>query len=375
MATLDLKGLPRLLADQAAAAQASAGRALNYTPGSILRALAEGFAALGLWLQAQVLKVLGMTRLRTSVGEDVDSFVEDFGLSRTQARPAAGEVTLSRFVTGAAAFAPVGALVRTADGSVTFAVTADPANAAYDAGAGGYWIGALVGSLNVPVQAVTTGPAGNVDPGTVTLLATPISGVDTVNNASAMTGGVAAQSDAALQAQFPLYLASLSKATSGAIDFAISQVQAGILWRKIEGEDAAGAPRQAHFVVVVDDGSGSPPISFLNLVYAAVDPVRGLGISFEVVAAETLGADVSMSLATAAGANHAAAVAAAAAAIGTYLGNLDIGETLPFTRLAQIAYAASPAVTNVSAVTLNGGTADLVPSQRQRVIAGTVAVA
>jgi hypothetical protein len=63
-----------------------------------------------------------------------------------------------------------------------------------------------------------------------------------------------------------------------------------------------------------------------------------------------------------------------ATALTTYIDALPIGTALPYTRLAQVAYGASPFVANVSSLTLNGGIADLVPSAFGVVKAGTVAV-
>jgi len=62
------------------------------------------------------------------------------------------------------------------------------------------------------------------------------------------------------------------------------------------------------------------------------------------------------------------------AALESYIDALPIGVPLPYTRLAQVAYGASPSVTNVSALTLNGGTADLAPNDFGVVKAGAVVV-
>jgi hypothetical protein len=47
---------------------------------------------------------------------------------------------------------------------------------------------------------------------------------------------------------------------------------------------------------------------------------------------------------------------------------------LPLTRIAQIAYAADPAVANVSQLLINGAASDLVPPASGVVKAGLVAV-
>ncbi|UZO91777.1 baseplate J/gp47 family protein [Roseomonas mucosa] len=372
MADLSTKGLQQILADQAAAAQASAGQALDFSVGSILRALAEATGAVALWLQAMILKVLAMTRLATSTGDDADSFVVDFGMTRLPAAFAQGEVTLSRFTPTAAAFVPVGALVRTADGSASYVVTTG--GTGYDSDAGGYTIPAGTASLTVPVIAVTQGTSTNVAAGTVSLLASAISGVDTVVNQAAISGGAPAETDAAMRARFVAYLASLSKATRAAIGYTVSQVQSGLTYNIIEGEDAAGLERQAHFTVVVDDGTGAPSQALLNRVGDAVEAVRGLGISFEVVAVSPVAANVSLSITTATGASHVVSVATVADAIESYIDSLGIGQTLSYLRLAQVAFAADPNVTAISGLLLNGSTSDLAVTSRQVARAGTVAV-
>ena len=57
-----------------------------------------------------------------------------------------------------------------------------------------------------------------------------------------------------------------------------------------------------------------------------------------------------------------------------YIAALPVGGTLSYTKLAQLAYDASSAVTNISGLLLNGGTADLVPPPFGAVRAGVVTV-
>jgi len=53
---------------------------------------------------------------------------------------------------------------------------------------------------------------------------------------------------------------------------------------------------------------------------------------------------------------------------------LAIGAALPFSRVTQVAFAASPAITNVTAVLVNGGTADLAPASIGVIRANSVVV-
>jgi uncharacterized phage protein gp47/JayE len=373
MATLNTKGFSDLLADQAAAIQGASTRAnLDFSVGSVLRALAEGWASVALWLQALVLRVAGLTRLATSSGADADSFVGDFGVTRLAATAASGLVTFSRLTTTSQAVVPVGALVKSSDGAWTYAVALDATRAAYSAAAGGYVIPSGSPNVTVPVRAVTTGAGGNAAAGGVSLIASAIPFVDAVTNGLALTGGADAETDTALRARFVAYIGSLSKATAAAVGYAISQVQPGLTYSIIEGTDPSGNPQLGYFYVVVDDGTGAPSTSLIALVAAAVEAVRPLGITYAVIAPTPVTASVSYSLTLAAGAVRSAEIIKANAALVTYLNSLGMGDDLPYTRLAQVIYDASPNIIGVSSLTLNSGTADLITTARQVVVPGTM---
>ncbi|MGL1423582.1 baseplate J/gp47 family protein, partial [Vibrio parahaemolyticus] len=58
-------------------------------------------------------------------------------------------------------------------------------------------------------------------------------------------------------------------------------------------------------------------------------------------------ANVSMTITTATGYIHADVVALVTAALQTYINTLGLGNSLSYTKLATVAYGASPGVTNV----------------------------
>jgi len=369
---LSLQNFSTLVEGMAAAVQGAASNLLDLTTGSVLRAILEANASLALWLQWLIVQVLATTRLATSTGADCDSFGADFGFVRLPAVAAAGQVTFARFTPSVAAFIPVGTAVATAGNAQTFVVTADSTNPAFSAG--GYNLAVGVASINVPVVANFAGSAGNVQPGAIAVVGSALAGIDTVTNAAVLTGGIDAESDAAFKLRFGNYLASLAKATDAAIGAAIAGVQQGLSYVISENINQAGAVQMGHFVVTVDDGSGVPPATLLSTVQLAVDAVRPVGSSFAVQGPVVTPANVSLTLALVAGASQQTAIAAVAAAIETFIASLSVGATLNYTRLAQLAYAASGSVTNVSGVLLNGGTSDLTPPLFGVVRTGTVTV-
>lgn len=374
MAMLATKGFVRLVQDQAAAIQARSKTLIDFTIGSILRAMVESNSSVALWLQGLVLQVLALTRAATSSGPDLDTWVNDFGVTRLAARPSSGSVTFSRFTTSIQAVVPVGAQVRTGDGAQGFTVVLDAANTSYNAGLGGYVIPVGVASAAVPVKADVPSAASNVVAGAITSIATPIPYVDTVTNVGAFSNGSDAESDAALRARFRAFIASLAKATKTAIGYAITSLQLGMQYTLVENQQYNGATDNGYFYVVVDDGTGAPPSSVLSNVYAAVDLVRPVGSRFGVFAPVVQTASVSMIVTVAPGYDGPTVKGQVGQAITTHVNGLPLGATLYYNRLAQVAFDASPGVANVSSILLNGGTADLAATARQIVKVGSVAV-
>ncbi|QEL14796.1 baseplate J/gp47 family protein [Limnoglobus roseus] len=363
----------QIVSNIATAIQASASAALNFTAGSVLRAISEAVAGVALWLQAIILQVLTLTRAATSSGTDLDTWCADFGFFRLSALNSTGQVTFSRFTATAQAVVPINAPVQTTDGTQKFFVTIDTTNSAYSAGLGGYVLPANTTSVNVPVQAVTPGAAGNVHASTVTVITTAIPNVDTVTNTAAFLNGLDAESDAAFRWRFVLFLASLSKATKAAIASAVAGVQQGLNSTITENEDYSGAVDMGYFYVVVDDGTGFASSTLLASVNAAIEAVRGFTISFGVFAPSLLTANVGMAITSAPGYDHATVVGNVGLALTNFLNSLKLGVSVPYTQIASVAYGVA-GVQNVTGVTINSGTTDLSADQKHRVIAGIMTI-
>lgn len=371
---LSLQNFSSLVQTMAASVQSASSQLLDLTVGSVLRAMLEANASIALWMQWLILQVLQTTRAATSAGADLDSWMADFALARLPAAPASGVVTFSRFTPLAPTLVSVGALVRTADGTQTFAVMASPANPAYSAAQNGYVMTSGVAALDVPVQAQSPGVAGNVQAGSLSQLATAMPGVDAVFNAAAFQNGLDAESDGAFRARFANYLDSRSRATPLAVGYAISTIQQGLQFTIQENQDAAGGWRPGSFVVTVDDGSGAPSPALLATVASAIQAIRPVGSVFALRPPTVVLASVSLSITTASTNQKAAASAAVGKALAAFINALPIGAPLPITRLAQIAYAAHPAVTNVGQLSINGNPADVVPPSSGVVKAGLMVV-
>jgi uncharacterized phage protein gp47/JayE len=371
---LSLRTFGMLVQSMAAAVQASVTQLLDLTAGSTLRAVLEANASIGLWMQWLILQVLRTTRAASSDGADLDTWMADLTLTRLPAVAATGTVTLSRFTPGMSALIPAGALVRTADGTQTFAVTADTSHPSWSAPNNGYVVSDAIASLDVPVTAQTTGSVGNVQVGTISMLASAIPGIDSVNNASAFQNGLDAESDDSFRNRFRNFIASRSRATPLAVGYAISGIQQGLNYALQENVSPSGQLLMGSFVVTVDDGSGSPSTALLSTVQSAIDTVRPVGSIFSVQSPTVLKTDISLTVTVPAGTAKAPIQALVGDAIGSFIDRLPIGASLPLTKLAQIAYSASPAVVNVSALAANGSASDVAVAANGVVKAGIIAV-
>lgn len=359
---LQLQTFSTLVNNAAAAVQGAAAQLVDLTVGSTLRAILEANASIALWLQWLILQVLRMTRASTSAAADLDSWMADYAFTRLPATAAGGGVTFSRFTSVGSAFIPIGMSLRTADASQAFLVQADPSHPNWATGRNGYLISVGMTSATVPVRAAIAGKMGNVQAGTVSLVATSLPGVDAVENAVALVGGINAESDAAFRTRFIAYIASLSRATSTAVKAAIAGVELGLNFSVIENVGVNGSPQPGSFVAVVDDGTGSPLPSLLTRVAAAIEAVRPVGTIFAVISPTVMNAAIVLGVTTDGSVHHGAAVTAVRNAISSYVSGLPIGAALPFARITQIAFAASAAVTNVTGISLNGAGADLRPT-------------
>jgi hypothetical protein len=362
----------------ATAVQGSAARLLDFSEGSVLLAIGQAMAGVVLWLQGMILTLLAVTRASTSNGPDLDSWFADFGFERLAAVATTGPETFSRFTPTAQALIPINtSIVQTADGTIQYSVVADATNPAFDATQSAYVLPAGQASVTVLIQCLTPGAIGNVSAGAISDLAVSLPGIDTVTNAAPLSNGFDAEQDSPARARFILYLASLSKATVAAIKAAIAAVKQGLLCEIIENKNFAGAAQPGMLTVVVDDGTGTPSSSIKDSVAAAVEVTRAAGITYGVFGPTLVMATVVMSItsSTATGAPlHSDVAAIVRTALLAYINSLPFATPLSYSFLATVAFNSSPYVTNVTAWTLNGGTADLNATGVQEIKAASVTV-
>ena len=386
---LPTRSFSTIVATIVAGIQGRAEDLLDFTTGSPLLAITEAIAGVVLFLQAVALQILTIARLSTSSGINVDTFVADFmpgvpgstiTLPNGQPSPrlppsfASGTLTFVRFTASTSTpFVPVGTTVNTADGTVTTTVVADTTNANFSSALNGYTMPSGVLTLTVTAQAGAVGTAGNISAGSAIVLTTPITGIDQVSNALAFVGGQVAETDSALKARFVLFILGLSQGNLFGIESALANLNVAIAFTVTDQLTTAGVSQPGFFFVNVDDGSGSPSSAFLLAARNAVNAHRALGVNFSVFPPTLVTANVNMIVSVATGFNATAVAAQVAGVITTNILALGLGAGLPFALLPVWAFSVM-GVTNATAITLNGGNADIAANNQNRVMPGTITV-
>lgn len=364
---LNVKSFSQLVQDQAAAVQTKSSKLIDFATGSILLAVAQANAAVALWLQGMIIYVLSVTRLRTSQGADVDTWVNDWGLTRLLGTIATGAVTYTRFTTQGTVLVPVGAQVQTADGSQLFNVVADPSNPVFTSSQNGYLVPEGIDNVTVPVVAVSGGSGANVVAGAVNVMYSNVIGMDIVVNALPFAGGSNAETDDALKARFIQYIASLSKATVAAIQYAVASLQLGLQSTVIENMTPDGTSTPGFIWVTVDDGSGAPPANVIEAAAVVVGQTRAAGIMWGVFPPQVIPANIVVTIVTLPGYIHETVVGTVAVAISNYVNSLGLGVSLSYLRLAQVIYDSTAGIQTVD-ITLNGARGVDLPAAPQNTI-------
>ena len=375
---LPVKSFDELVNEQASAMQASADMPLDFSVGSILLALVQSNSGNCLWLQSLASSVLAITRLQTSTGYDVDTFVQQFGLTRKPAVPATGNVTFSRYTTTQQAIIPVGALVFSITSGVNYAVVADSTNENFNPDLNAYIINIEVASATVPVQAQTPGLVGNVLANQITTISSIIPYVDAVTNEVAFTNGEDQESDAALKIRFVLYLNGLSKATYQALAAATLGVNGVQRYKLTENYDIDSNPLPGFFYDVIDDGTGNASDTLIANVSQAVDATRGFTIAFSVYAPNPITISITAHVFTDGSLPDATVQATVVSALTNYIVTQSFDALFAYSHIPGIIYgtnsSANSPIFNVTNYTLNGGSTDIQLTGSQIMVPGTITV-
>lgn len=336
-------------------------------PGDPALAIFQAVATQDDFLQFLMQIIWAAARLSTSSGSDVDSFVNDFGLTRLPATYATGPVTLTALT--APSFAvPVapGAIVQTPGGAIQYQIIADTTQSAWNAAQNVYLLPAGQNVITVTVQATVAGSVDNVQAAQLSQFGSALPGIDLVTNGAAITNGLDQETDTALKARFVQFLASLSKATVGAYLFAANSVQQGLDLLPLENTNVSLVAQNGINTMIVDDGTGSPSSTLLNSVLTALNNVRAFGIQVADIGPTVIATTITLTIIRVLNPTETQSVTQSTVqtAIVNYVNAIQLSANSQYLYLNNIVEVAKDADPNVLAIAngsvlINGVAADL----------------
>lgn len=367
---LSQKTFPQIVSEMVSEWSGELGLQPSLTSGDPLLAIMQSVSLQQIFLQWLCKQVVLFARASTAKGEDLDSWMADFGFTREQPIQALGQVQFYlNIIKPVAVAVPVGTIIQNTGGAIQYQVVADTDQSSYNAQLKAYVIPAGQSSIVATVQAVKSGSAYNVQPQQLTKFASAAPGVDGVYNQFAISNGEDTETDVEFRRRFILWINSLSKNTSPSISAAVMGVQQGLDFILLENTDTNGIERMGFFTIVVDDGSGNTPQTILDKIFLKVEDVRGFTIQHTVVRATTLAAAVriNVKLKTDLVLPEATILTNVQDAIVQYINTLTIGESLRIETLAQIAKDADSNVDYVQTGSkyINSIADDLIATQFQ----------
>jgi uncharacterized phage protein gp47/JayE len=296
--------------------------------------------------------VLALGFAETSEGEYLDMRASEHGVTRKEALKAQGSVTL----TGPAlTVVPQGTRLQTAS-EIFFVTLAD--------------VTLTTGTATVSAEAEEAGLTGNVAIGTITALAPgDLYGIVTVTNPAVFDGGADIEDDASLLARL---LDRVRKpATSGnAAHYKQWALEvAGIGDAKVYPVWNGGGTVK---VVLVDTEKTAPAPSVVTATAAYIETQRPIGVAVTVVGATELAINVSATLTLESGADITDVQTQFTTALTDYLKSVAFtGEQIRYTRIANLLIDVSTVV-DYAGLTVNGGTANILPTDEQVGVVGSV---
>ncbi|MBB6673026.1 baseplate J/gp47 family protein [Cohnella nanjingensis] len=315
-----------------------------------------------LWAQ----QVLQRAFASTAFGPYLDLRCEEHGVTR---RPAVAAIGTVQFSGVAGTAVPIGTRVATLADPVTSSAsieyeTTKTVSIAED------------GTATVEVKAVEPGARGNVAASAISLMITPMTGISTVSNAAATSGGTDVESDASLLERFLIRVRS--PGTSGnkadyilwALEVpGVGGVQILPLW------NGPGTVK----VTLLDSAKRSPNAALVAAVQKYIAPAAGtgegkapIGANVTVAAATEVPINVSVKVTLAVGFSLSEVRDLFVAGTVAYLQGLAFKDTLVrWTRISAILLDIPPVVDYTDLV-VNGGTVNVEMMPGQVAVIGAV---
>jgi Baseplate J-like protein len=355
-----------LVSAWAANVEAILGATPTLEPGDALFAEFQSIAIQLVFLQGLAQQATNVSRAQTSENQDLDSWMAQFDFARLSAVNAAGSATLSTSLPASQAFnipaqtaTTQGGIIQTVGGAIQYQLVPDTSQAAWSPTQNAYVFPQGATSINVTVQALVAGSNSNVLANQLTQIGSSIPGINFCTNPNPIQNGMNAETDQAFLNRFVVFINSLSLGVQAAIESAVLGTQQGLSAMIYPNLSTQNIFQPGFFTVVVNNGTGSVPQSVLTDVSQSIEGVRGLTINNGVIGPVTTDITVAVNVLSADSTQQEAVEGLVQAAIQSFIQNLPVNGNLQYLKLAQVVWNASPLITDVEDLLVNGAAADL----------------
>ena len=317
----------------------------DFNAGSALDAVTGGGAVMADEVLRVLLRLFAAQFVDTATGTDLDTLAADrFNLARKEAAASVGTLTFSQS-SGSAFTVPAGTTCRATVGgrSITFTT-----RAAVDVPSGT--------PASVTAACTVTGPAGNVDIGTITTVVDTLSTPCTVTNADRFVGGMNRQEDPAFRDMIRRFYTTQRRATLAAIEAGALAVP-GVGFASVE--ERTSPADYMYVAVTVGDPDGRGNSALATAVADAKDEWRAAGVEVWVYASSREEISVSLTVVVKPGSDQDTLRTLIRSAIVAYTDQLAPGKML---YISQVIAAACDASDLVLGVTPLSPSSDVAPS-------------
>jgi len=243
----------------------------DYTPGSNIRTIFETIALFVEYLQFLIEETYRSFYIDTASAADLDSRVQDFGISRKPSKNATGIIKFQRNTPADSTFTIFsGVQISTQpdvfgntisyelDNDVTF----------------------VSGSVEATgrITCLISGPEGNVASGRIVNITSSIPGVDAVINEAPVSDGASSETDDQLRTRLPIHINGLKKSNEDAIRAAILSIPGITLVGLRENN-----PLPGYITIYVSNESGQLTEDQLTQIKQAAENSAAFGIQTSVV--------------------------------------------------------------------------------------------
>jgi uncharacterized phage protein gp47/JayE len=252
----------------------------------------------------------------------LDLHASDRGLVRKEAVKATGSVVFSIPVEIESSITiPAGTIVATSDSTAYRFITDE--DAVITSGSTG---------VTVSCTAEKGGIASNVSKGKISIIVTSVTGVETVTNVKAFSGGVDAESDESLRKRILESYITISNGTNGAyykkLALSVDGVTSANVVAKIRGKGTVD--------VYIWSGKTKASTELISKVQAVMDKQRELNVDVKVYSAISYNIDVGIYLTVKDGYAYESVASAVKTAVSDYIASLSIGDNVLESYLGRV---------------------------------------